>query len=43
MEIKPITLRQASDYINENHRHLKQICGENFVPWEGRYRGDGAG
>ena len=22
---------------------LKQICGENFVPWEGRYRGDGAG
>lgn len=22
---------------------LKQICGEHFVPWEGRYRGDGAG
>ena len=22
---------------------LIQICGENFVPWEGRYRGDGAG
>ena len=22
---------------------LIQICGEHFVPWEGRYRGDGAG
>jgi hypothetical protein len=22
---------------------LKQICGEHFVPWEGRYRCDGAG
>lgn len=30
MEIKPITLRQASDFINENHRHHKATVGHKF-------------
>ena len=27
MEIRPITFRQASDYINQNHRHHKATVG----------------
>lgn len=30
MEIRPITLRQASDYINQNHRHHKATVGHKF-------------
>ena len=30
MEIKPITLRQASDFINEKHRHHKATVGHKF-------------
>lgn len=30
MEIKPITLRQASDFVNKNHRHHKATVGHKF-------------
>lgn len=30
MEIKPITLRQASAYINQHHRHHKATVGHKF-------------
>jgi len=30
MEIKPITFREASDFINENHRHHKATVGHKF-------------
>ena len=30
MEIKPITLRQASDLVNKNHRHHKATVGHKF-------------
>lgn len=30
MEIKPITLREASEFINEHHRHHKATVGHKF-------------
>lgn len=30
MEIKPITFREASNFINENHRHHKATVGHKF-------------
>jgi len=30
MEIKPITFREASGFINENHRHHKATVGHKF-------------
>lgn len=30
MEIRPITFRQASDFVNENHRHHKATVGHKF-------------
>lgn len=31
MEIRPITLREASEYINENHRHHNATVGCKFA------------
>ena len=30
MEIRPITFREASDFINKNHRHHKATVGHKF-------------
>ena len=38
MEIRPITLRQASDFINTHHRHHKATVGHKFSI--GCYSGD---
>ena len=38
MEIRPITLKQASDFINQYHRHHKATIGCKFAV--GLYKGD---
>lgn len=38
MEIRPITFREASDFINRNHRHHKATVGCKFCI--GLYNGE---
>lgn len=33
MEIRPITFREASDFIDKNHRHHKATVGHKFSRW----------